>query len=64
MKTSYDDKDDVLNIQLSSGNYWKSVELDNGVVFDVNKEGAIMAIEVLKASKVFSGDAKKVLESV
>jgi len=59
----YDKEEDILSIQLKEGNYWKSVELPNGVVFDVSKDGSIMAVEVLKASKVFSGDVKKVIET-
>jgi len=63
MEVSYDDEEDILSIQLSSEAYWKSVELPNGVVFDVAKDGKITAIEILRASKVFSGDVKKVIET-
>mgnify|MGYP001619811787 CR=1 FL=1 len=63
MEISYDDEEDVLSIQLSTEAYWKSVELPNGVVFDVAKDGKITAIEILRASKVFSGDVKKVIET-
>ncbi len=63
MEISYDNEEDILNIQLSSEAYWKSIELPNGVVFDVAKDGKITAIEVLRASKVFSGDVKKVIET-
>ena len=62
MEMSYDDEEDVLSIQLSNEAYWKSVELPNGVVFDVVKDGNITAIEILRASKVFSGDVKRVIE--
>ena len=62
MGMSYDDEEDVLSIQLSNEAYWKSIELPNGVVFDVAKDGKITAIEILRASKVFSGDVKKVIE--
>lgn len=63
MDISYDGEEDVLSIQLSNQTYWKSVELPNGVVFDVAKDGKITAIEILRASKVFSGDVKKVIEA-
>ncbi len=63
MEKSYDKEEDILNIQLKDEGYWKSVELPNGVVFDIAKDGSIISIEVLKASKVFSGDIKKVIES-
>ena len=62
MGMSYDDEEDILSIQLSNEAYWKSIELPNGVVFDVAKDGKITAIEILRASKVFSGDVKKVIE--
>ena len=61
METWYDKKEDILNIQIKEG-YWKSIELPNGVVIDVAKDGTISAIEILKASKVFSGDVRKVIE--
>ena len=63
MEMSYDNEEDILSIQLSREVYWKSVELPNGVIFDVAKDGKITAIEILRASKVFSGDVKKVIET-
>ena len=63
MEMLYDEEEDVLNIQISNEPYWKSIELPNGVVFDIAKNGKIAAVEVLRASKVFSGDVKKVIES-
>mgnify|MGYP001581484108 CR=1 FL=1 len=62
-KIWYDKEEDVLDIELNKGEYWKSVELENGVVIDVSKEGSILGIEILKASKVFSGDVKRVIEN-
>ncbi len=61
METWYDIEEDILGLRLSEGTYWKSIELENGVVIDVTKDGIILGMEVLKASKVFS-DAKNVLE--
>lgn len=61
METHYDNEEDVLSIQLSKEEYWKSVELPNGIIFDVAKDGKITAIEILRASKVFSGDVNKVI---
>lgn len=63
MERWYNKEEDVLNIQLSKEKYWKSVELPNGIVIDVAKDGSITAIEILNASSVFSGDVKKVIES-
>lgn len=57
----YDKDEDVLNIQLANEEYWKSLEL-NGLIIDISKKGEIIGIEVLKASKVFLGDAKRVIQ--
>lgn len=63
MEKWYDKEEDILNIPLKDGKYWKSIELPNGVVFDISKDGSILSVEILKASKVFSGDVKKVIET-
>jgi len=63
MEQTYSKEDDMMNIQLSYKPYWKSIELSNGIVIDVSKDGSIIAIEILHASKVFSGDVRKVIES-
>tara|TARA_Y100000310_G_scaffold245192_1_gene250141 strand:- start:353 stop:547 length:195 start_codon:yes stop_codon:yes gene_type:complete len=62
MEEWYNKEEDILNIEVASGDYWKSIELPNGVIIDLNKDGKIKGIEILKASKIFSGDAKKVIE--
>ena len=62
MESWYDKEEDILNIQIKEGGYWKSVELPNGIVIDIAKDGSIVAFEVMRASKVFSGDAHKVIE--
>ena len=59
---TYDKEADALNINLEDKEYWKSVELPNGMVIDIAKDGGIISIEILWASKFFSGDAKKVIE--
>ena len=43
--------------------YWKSIELPNGVIVDISKDGSITSIEILGASNLFYGDARKVLEN-
>lgn len=63
MKKWYDEEEDIFNIQLEEKEYWKSIELPNGVIIDIAKDGSIMAIEILRASKVFSGDVRKVIET-
>jgi uncharacterized protein YuzE len=59
----YDEKADVLNVEITDKDYWKSVELPNGVVIDIAKDGSMTSIEILNASKLFFGDAHKVIES-
>ena len=63
MENWYDKEEDILNVQLKEGKYWKSIELPNGIIIDVTKEGSIVSIEILRASKIFSGDVKKVIET-
>ena len=64
MEEWYDKEEDILNIELNSGEYWKSIEIPNSIVIDIDKNGKIKAIEILRASKVFSGDVRKVIDSV
>lgn len=61
-ETSYDKEEDILNIELAKKEYWKTIELPNGINIDIAKDGSITGIEILRASKVFSGDIKKVIE--
>lgn len=62
-ETFYDKDEDILNVQLRESGYWKSVELPNGVVIDISKDGKIVAIEFIRASETFSGDLRKVIEA-
>lgn len=62
MKSWYDKEEDVLNVEISDDEYWKSIELPNGIVIDIGKTGSITSIEILRASKIFSGDVKRVIE--
>lgn len=61
-ETWYDKEADVLNIELNDKDYWKSIELPNGMIVDITKDGTITAIEILNASKLFFGDSKKVID--
>lgn len=63
VETFYDKDEDILNVQLKESGYWKSVELPNGVVIDISKNGTIVAIEFIRASETFSGDLKMVIEA-
>lgn len=62
MENWYDKEEDILNIQIQEKEYWKSIELPNGIIIDISEDGSIAAIEILEASKIFSGDIKKVIE--
>ena len=44
MENSYDKEEDILNIQIQDKEYWKSIELPNGIVIDVSKDGSINKI--------------------
>ena len=61
-KTWYDKKEDILNIELEKKEYWKTIELPNGINIDIAKDGTITGIEILRASKIFSGDVRRVIE--
>jgi len=62
MKQWYDEEEDVLGIRLQNKLYWKSIELPNGIIIDVSKDGNIIGLEILGAKKIFSGDTKKVID--
>lgn len=62
METWYDKEEDILNVQLDKKEYWKSIELPQGIIIDLAKDGTITGVEILRASKIFSGDTKKVIE--
>jgi uncharacterized protein YuzE len=64
MEQWYDKDEDILNMEMNDGEYWKSIELPNGFIIDIDKNGKILSLEILKASKVFSGDVRKVIESI
>jgi uncharacterized protein YuzE len=59
----YDEEADVLNVEINDKEYWKSIELGNGFVIDIAKDGSMTSIEILNASKQFYGDAHKVIEN-
>ena len=63
MRNWYDKEEDILGIQIKEAEYWKSIELPNGIVIDISKNGEVIGIEIHKASKIFSGDIRKVIES-
>ncbi len=58
----YDEESDILNLEINDKEYWKSIELPSGIVLDLAEDGSITSIEILRASKLFFGDAHKVIE--
>lgn len=62
MEQWYDSEEDTLGVRLQEKSYWKSIELPNGIVLDISKDGGVIGMEIPKASKIFSGDVKKVIE--
>lgn len=62
METWYNKEEDILNIELDNTEYWKSIELGNGVVLDISKDGKITAIEIMETSKLLKNDRAKVLQ--
>ena len=56
-ETWYDEKEDVLGIQLKNREYWKSVEVSKNVVVDLSESGEIIGIEILGARRSFKKDA-------
>lgn len=64
MEHWYDNEEDIVGIHINDGEYWKSLELPNGIVIDISKSGDIIGMEIFKASKIFSGDLKKVINKL
>ena len=63
MENWYDIEEDVLGIHIQDKEYWKSIELPNEIVIDISKDGKIIGMEIFRASKIFSGDIRKVIEA-
>ena len=51
MHISYDQSDDAMYIRFSSEKYYESDEVKEGVVLDFDKNGKIVALELLDVSK-------------
>lgn len=56
MKLHYDKKADALYIRLNDRRYVESDEISDGVIFDYDKQGKIIGIEILEASQKFPKD--------
>lgn len=51
MKITYDPEVDAMNIKFQSGKYDISKEIAEGIIVDYTKEGKVISIEILDASK-------------
>ncbi|MEK6824196.1 MAG: DUF2283 domain-containing protein [Nanoarchaeota archaeon] len=60
MKLEYDRKIDAGYIylvdEIKNGEAVKTIELDSNIILDFNKDGRLLGIEVLNASKVLNKD--------
>lgn len=53
MRFHYDKKEDALYIRFNENPYQNSEEIQEGIIFDHDKQGKIIGIEILDASKKF-----------
>ena len=58
----YDKQEDVLDIQFSEKEYWKSLELEQGIVLDLAEDGSLIGIEIPRASELFQGEFQRVID--
>ena len=65
MKIHYDPKVDAVYIELAKGEYDVSREISHSVVVDEDKNGKVLGIEILDATKNISAfDPQKIRVSV
>jgi len=53
MRFHYDKKEDALYIRFNENPYQKSKEIQEGIIFDFDKAGKIIGIEIIDASQKF-----------
>jgi uncharacterized protein YuzE len=51
MKVKYDSKIDALYIDLAEGRYDKSKKITEGILVDLTKNGKVLGIEILDATR-------------
>ena len=56
MRVRYDEKVDVLYIRLKEAPYHESDEIKEGFIIDYDKDGNVIGIEILDASKYLAAD--------
>lgn len=62
MKISYDAETDAVNIKFQEGKYGVSEEIVPGFIFDLTKDGRVISIEILEASKKMPEESAKKVE--
>lgn len=60
MKLHYDKKVDALAIRFSDKPYAESEEVQGGIIFDYDRSGRVIGIEILGASKVLPRGFQKI----
>lgn len=53
MRFHYDKKEDALYIRFNDNPYQKSEQIQEGIIFDYDKNGKIIGIEILDVSQRF-----------
>ena len=51
MEIVYDPETDTMDIEFQKGKYEESKEVAEGIIIDLTKEGKVISIEILNASK-------------
>ena len=59
MRFHYDKKQDAIYIKFNENHYLESEEVQDGIIFDYDAKKKIIGIEVLDASRRFSGQFRK-----
>ena len=59
MEIVYDPETDSMDIEFQKGKYEVSKEIAEGIIIDYTKDGKIISIEILNASKRMSRESMK-----
>ena len=59
MRFHYDKKQDILYIRFNENPYYESQELQEGIIFDYDKNKKIIGIEIFDVSRKFPIEFKK-----
>lgn len=51
MKITYDPKIDAMYIRFQDGAFVSNKEVEDGIILDIGKKGAVLGIEILEASR-------------